>query len=123
MVPYGPLSIRVRRQYDGSYVLHAQQTNIAKKMMGEKNPTVRIKRNLDRDKVDNILQRLKILHVPAAPDFESGCDGGTTEVRIVGPDSGASYKWWVEAPDGWEELESIADEVIEMAGMSWEMLT
>ena len=72
---------------------------------------------LNRERAGLLLEKLERLRIPAAPDLVSGCDGGYTEVEIGDEYSKAVYRWWDEAPRGWEELERIADRFVRMMGM------
>lgn len=59
-------------------------------------------------------RRLLDIKVPAFPYMSMGCDGGFTELRAGECGGGVRYKWWCGVPDGWEELDSFACDVISL---------
>lgn len=77
------------------------------------------KNKLNRKKVESLLAELQKLQIPAVPKFKMGCDGGFTEIEIGDYEGKALYRWWSEPPKGWEELDSLTEQFIEMSGI-WE---
>ena len=59
-------------------------------------------------------RRLSDIRVPAFPYMTMGCDGSFTELRAGGYEGSVHYRWWGEASDGWEELDSFAWSVISL---------
>lgn len=67
---------------------------------------------LDAVAVNAVLERLRRVRVPAAPEFQIGCDGGFTELHVGDGNGGAKYRWWSATPRGWEPLDKIADMIV-----------
>lgn len=81
----------------------------------EKFNRISIKKRANIDEVDSIMKRLSKIHVPAFPKHVMGYDGGFTEMEVGGYRGKSRFRWWSSPPEGWEELDSIANEVISNA--------
>ena len=55
---------------------------------------------------------LRRMRLPACPDFFVGCDGGYMELSVKEDGCRALYRWWGDAPSGWEELDRFARRLI-----------
>lgn len=75
------------------------------------------KKKLNRKKVESLLAELRKSQIPAVPKFETGCDGSYTEIEIGDYEGKVLYRWWSEPPKGWEELDSLTEQFIEMSGI------
>ena len=70
----------------------------------------RTTREVDSGETASILEKLRRVQVPVAPDPVMGCDGGTTELEI----GAARFSWWSVPPDGWGELDRLTYELVEL---------
>jgi len=55
------------------------------------------------------------LEIPVISEGQAGLDGTTYTLRFDCGMSTASYSWWVQPPKGWEGLEEVAIQLIEMS--------
>lgn len=59
----------------------------------------------------NIFERLAASRISAYPMLDMGADGSFTELEIGGYCGKSHYRWWGNAPETWEVLEEIANEI------------
>jgi hypothetical protein len=71
---------------------------------------------LEARRIEPILEKLMQLNVPIAPEPVLGCDGDFTELHL-GEDyaGGAHFRWWSVPPEGWEELDALTQQILDMA--------
>ena len=66
-------------------------------------------RELSDEQVQPLLDKVALLNLPMTGlEGDYGCDGLTTVLTIVSGMTEAHFRWWNEAPAGWEGLEPIA---------------
>ena len=107
-------TVRIRKACSGQHFIIAQKNNRPPFFQNE---LLRTKRMIDVKVVDDIFSRLKEIQIPAVPDFEMGCDGGFTELCVGDYSGKAHYRWWSVPPMGWEKLDIIAKEIIDLSDM------
>jgi len=73
---------------------------------------VPIKVDLKQDDLDQFLEELVGMGIPAFPKHKSGCDGSYTELKMGGYTGMSSYRWWSVPPQGWEVLEGFVNKVL-----------
>ena len=61
--------------------------------------------------VIEIFERLAASRISAYPMLDMGGDGSFTELEIGGYCGKSLYRWWGDAPESWELLEEIAQEI------------
>jgi hypothetical protein len=66
--------------------------------------------------VTDILELLRTIQIPAFPRHMMGCDGGFTEIEVGGYGGKSHFRWWSAPPNGWEQLDQVAAELIERSG-------
>lgn len=61
--------------------------------------------------MNGIFERLATSRISAYPMLYTGEDGGFKELEIGDYCGKVHYRWWADAPESWEILEKIADEI------------
>jgi hypothetical protein len=77
---------------------------------------VTFKNEIPNRMVADILELLPTIHIPAFPRHMMGCDGGFTEIEVGGYAGKSHFRWWSSPPDGWEQLDQVAADLIECSG-------
>ena len=72
------------------------------------------RKQLRKKEVENLLMDLGKINVPAAPPYTIASDGSFTELKFTNEESESIFRWESVPPDGWEELEIIADEMVSL---------
>ena len=113
---FGLLKVRIQQSSDGAFFIETiKKIGYLEPELGEAGTIIKTTRNLTFRVVDGILERLRSIEINAAPDFKMGDDGGFTELEIGGYAGKAHYRWWSVPPDGWEPLQNIAREILELS--------
>jgi len=69
---------------------------------------------LEASDVEPILKRILQLDLPVAPAFDTGCDGGYTELEIGEYWCKSIFRWWSVPPRGWEVLDDLTYELLRL---------
>ena len=59
---------------------------------------------LSSEQIVQLTEALEDLSIPAAPEFAMGLDGHRTTLTIEQGFNSATYSWWVDPPEGWEDM-------------------
>lgn len=76
-----------------------------------------ISRELEPDETAGIRRLVDQAKVSLAPPLADGLDGTTVTLEIDQGMNSAAYTWWNEAPEGWEAVQILAQELATLAGM------
>ncbi|MEJ2381426.1 MAG: hypothetical protein P8076_09625 [Gammaproteobacteria bacterium] len=77
----------------------------------------RITRVLESGEIARIRRLVDQAKVSLAPPLADGLDGTTVTLEIDHGMNAATYTWWNEAPEGWEPVRELAQELATLAGM------
>jgi hypothetical protein len=114
----GDVIIRIKRSAKGVFrILGQKRIGTTKSELGEIEKSLQTQQVLSAEQATQILEQLSRIKIPAAPEFEMGCDGGFTELKVGGYMGKAHYRWWSSPPIGWEQLDELASEIIELSGI------
>ena len=67
--------------------------------------------SVPKEWIMNIFERLAASRISAYPMLDMGEDGSFTELEIGGYCGKSHYRWWGNAPETWEVLDEIANEI------------
>ena len=114
----GDVVVKITRSDKGVFhIVGRKKIGLSESELGDLGKSIRTRRVLPANQVTEILDELRHLMIPAAPTFEMGCDGGFTELTLGGYDGKVHYRWWSIPPHGWERLDGLAQEIIELSGI------
>ena len=121
------LTVRFEATFGMRYELVPRRVDIIKAKNGkyysrytrrnESNEREVTKKGISAKEVEQIIADLSKIHIPAFPDHRMGCDGGYTELEVGGYSGKSHFRWWSVPQEGWEELDAIAQKVIECSGI------
>jgi hypothetical protein len=115
----GDIIVRITCSGEGAFHISGRKKiGFAESELGEIGKSIRTRRVLPAKRAEKILGQLKHMMIPAGPEFEMGCDGGFTELEVGGYSGKACYRWWSDPPHGWEALDRLAQEIIELSGIN-----
>lgn len=108
--------VRIIHSDEGKYTIQRiKKSSFAKKDFKETGKSVKTQCKVPAKRVAQILDQLRELTIPAAPDFEMGCDGGFAELEVGGYSGKAHYRWWSVLPQGWERLAQLASDIFKLS--------
>ena len=65
--------------------------------------------------IEQLLCELEAANVPVLPDKAMGCDGTSYELTLTRESSAVTYRWWCEAPKGYEPVVKFTNELLRLA--------
>jgi len=76
-----------------------------------------LKKPVSKIILEELLQNITTITIPAFPIHHLGCDGGVTELEIGRHSGDSIYRWWSVPPKGWEVLDELVDKIVKLSGI------
>lgn len=86
------------------------------------NGTKQWQRSIGAGYAQHLLQQLAAARIPAIPLFSAGLDGETHELTLSQGFNSVTYRWWSDAPKGYEPLICFGNELLQIGNFRERLL-